>query len=88
MKSGAGTSLVTADGNVNLLPQAKVAKDAFIVADDVVNAGNVIGNLSVRANKFQNLGGAGNVDFQKTETCETRGEAQSRFHLFGLLHCH
>jgi len=85
LKSGVGTNMVAAGGNVNLLPQAKVARDAFIMADNVVNAGNVIGNLSVRANKFQNIGSAGNVDFQQTETRETRGEAQSGFRLFGLL---
>ena len=85
LKSGVGTNLVVAGSYVNLLPQAKVARDAFIVADNVVNAGNVIGNLSVRANKFQNIGSAGSVDFQKVETRETRGEAQSRFNLFGLL---
>jgi hypothetical protein len=85
LKSGVGTNLVAAGGNVNLLPQSKVARDVFIMADSVVNAGNVIGNLSVRANKFQNIGSAGDVDFQKIETRETRGVAQSRFRLFGLL---
>jgi hypothetical protein len=34
LKSGVSTNLVAAGGNVNLLPQAKVARDAFIVADN------------------------------------------------------
>lgn len=82
-----GTNLVAAGGQVNLLPNVTIAKDALIAGGNVVNAGDINGNLTVSAENFQNRGTAGKVDFYRTEAPkeEERRGALAGIGIFGLL---
>ncbi len=64
---GNARNVVAAGGNVNIHSTAVISKDAFISGGSVSNAGKINGNLTVRAEKFQNTGSAGSVDFEKSE---------------------
>ncbi len=64
---GNARNVVAAGGNVNIHATAVISKDAFISGGRVSNAGKINGNLTVRAEKFQNTGSAGIVDFEKSE---------------------
>lgn len=59
-----GTNAVIAGGTVTIHPKTTIGKDAAISAGDVMNAGHINGNLTVRAQSFDNSGTAGMVDFQ------------------------
>jgi hypothetical protein len=81
-----GRNAVVTGGQVHILPGAVIGRDAFLAGGDVYNGGKVVGNLTVRANTFQNPGSAGSVDFRKVETNRTEAEQSSRgFSVFGLL---
>jgi hypothetical protein len=58
---------VIAGGNISIHSTTVISKDAVIAGGNVLNAGTIVGNLTVRADKFQNTGTAGSVDFKKSE---------------------
>ncbi len=64
---GNARNVVAAGGNVNIHSTAVISKDVFISGGSVNNAGKINGNLTVRAEEFQNTGSAGSVDFEKSE---------------------
>lgn len=64
---GAATNAVIAGGEVNLHPTVVISRDAVISGGTVSNAGTIVGNLTVRAESFQNTGSAGFVDFKRAE---------------------
>jgi hypothetical protein len=81
-----GRNALVTGGQVRLLPGAVIGRDAFIAGGDVYNGGRVAGNLTVRANTFQNPGSAGNVDFRRVDTNRTEERQAARgFDIFGLL---
>jgi hypothetical protein len=55
-------------GQVDIRQGTVVGKDAFIYGGTAINAGQVIGNLTVSASKFENTGSAGRVDFHQIKT--------------------
>jgi hypothetical protein len=65
--SGNATNAVLAGGMVNIHPDTVISKDAVIAGSSVINAGTVAGNLTVRAEQFQNTGTAGHVDYERSE---------------------
>jgi len=64
---GDAKNAVIAGGNVNIHSTTVISRDAVIAGGNVSNAGKIIGNLTVRAENFQNTGSAGSVDFEKSE---------------------
>ncbi len=64
---GNARNVVITGGNVNIHSSALISRDAVISGGDVNNAGRINGNLTVRAENFQNTGSAGSVDFRKRE---------------------
>jgi hypothetical protein len=67
MNSRIGTNVVVTGGQVNIGKIAIIERDALVSGGHVLNAGQVIGNLTVRAQSFDNQGTAGNLDVQLTE---------------------
>jgi len=65
--SGSATNAVLAGGVVNIHSDTVISKDAVISGGTVTNAGTVAGNLTVRAEQFQNTGTAGHVDYKRSE---------------------
>jgi hypothetical protein len=59
-----GTNAMITAGKVNIHSGSTIGKDAAISAGDVINAGRILGNLSVHSRSFENPGSAGSVDFQ------------------------
>ncbi|MDI6886182.1 MAG: hypothetical protein QMD22_07575 [archaeon] len=80
--SGDAKNAVIAGGNVNIHPDTVISRDAVIAGDRVSNAGTIIGNLTVRAEEFQNTGSAGSVDFKKSEGLQG---LQKFMNLFSIL---
>ena len=64
---GDARNAVIAGGNISIHPTTVINKDAVIAGGNVLNAGTIVGNLTVRAEEFQNTGSAGSVDFKKSE---------------------
>ncbi|MCK4734966.1 MAG: hypothetical protein KAT65_21115, partial [Methanophagales archaeon] len=64
---GDARNAVIAGGNISIHSTTVINKDAVIAGGNVLNAGTIIGNLTVRAENFQNTGSAGSVDFEKSE---------------------
>lgn len=64
---GDARNAVIAGGNISIHSTTVISKDAVIAGGNVLNAGTIVGNLTVRADKFQNTGTAGSVDFKKSE---------------------
>jgi hypothetical protein len=64
---GDAKNAVIAGGNINIHATSVISRDAVITGGDVSNAGKILGNLTVRADNFQNTGSAGSVDFKKSE---------------------
>ena len=64
---GDAKNAVIAGGNINIHSTTVISRDAVITGGNVSNAGKIIGNLTVRAENFQNTGSAGSVDFKKSE---------------------
>ena len=79
-----GTNAVVTGGQVNILPETTIGRDAEIDAENVYHAGRVNGTLTVRAVTFQNNGTAGKIDFQKTVTPK-REETRGGVNVFGIL---
>lgn len=79
---GDAKNAVIAGGDVNIHPTAVISRDAVIAGGNVSNAGTIIGNLTVRAENFQNTGSAGSVDFKKSEGLEG---LQQVMNLFSIL---
>lgn len=82
VNSGIGTNAVLAGGTVNIAQGATVGRDAMISGGQVSSAGNIAGNLTVRARTFENTGTAGHVD---VELSEPRGEFSRIFTIFGII---
>ncbi len=64
---GDARNAVIAGGNISIHSTTVISKDAVIAGGNVLNAGTIVGNLSVRAEEFQNTGTAGSVDFERSE---------------------
>lgn len=64
---GDARNAVIAGGNISIHSTSVISRDAVITGGNVLNAGTIIGNLTVRAENFQNTGSAGSVDFEKSE---------------------
>jgi hypothetical protein len=64
---GNAKNAVIAGGTINIYSTTVISRDAVIAGGSVSNAGKIIGNLTVRAEDFQNTGSAGSVDFKKSE---------------------
>jgi len=64
---GNARNVVIAGGNVIIRSTAVISRDAVISGGNVNNAGRINGNLTVRAQNFQNTGSSGSVDFIKSE---------------------
>lgn len=77
-----GTNAVATGGTVTIGKSARISRDALISGGSVTNAGEVKGNLTVRAQSFTNTGTAGNLDVQLSEP---RGEFSRIFAIFGIL---
>ena len=77
-----GTNAVLTGGTVTLGPGAAIARDAMISGGQVVNAGTVAGNLTVRAQTFDNRGTAGNLDIHLSDPDR---EFSRIFHIFGII---
>jgi hypothetical protein len=76
---GNAKNVVIAGGNVNIHSTAVIGRDAVISGGSVNNAGRVNGNLTVRAEKFQNTGRAGSVEFIKSEGLQSFQRAMGIF---------
>ncbi|NYT20477.1 MAG: hypothetical protein GKC07_01590, partial [Methanomicrobiales archaeon] len=57
-----GTNAVLTGGTVRIGDTVTVSRDAIISGGQVFHAGHVTGNLTVRAQNFDNQGTAGNLD--------------------------
>ena len=77
-----GTNAVVTGGSIIIGKGARISRDALISGGTVTNAGEVKGNLTVRAQSFINTGTAGNLDVQLSEP---RGEFSRIFAIFGVL---
>jgi len=64
---GAAENAVIAGGDIDIHSTTVINRDAVITGGNVSNAGKILGNLTVRADKFLNTGSAGSIDFEKTE---------------------
>ncbi len=64
---GDAKNAVITGGNINIHSTSVISRDAVIAGGNVSNAGKILGNLTVRADNFQNTGSAGSVDFEKSE---------------------
>lgn len=69
---GNSKNVVIAGGNINIHSTAVIGRDAVISGGNVNNAGRVNGNLTVRAENFQNTGSSGSVDFIKSEGAQSQ----------------
>jgi len=79
---GAAKNAVIAGGDIAIHSTTVINRDAIIGGGNVSNAGKILGNLTVRADNFQNTGSAGSVDFKKTEGL--RG-LQNLMNIFSIL---
>jgi len=77
-----GTNAVVTGGTVTIGKSARISRDALISGGTVTNAGEVKGNLTVRAQSFTNTGTAGNLDIQLSEP---RREFSRISTIFGIL---
>jgi hypothetical protein len=82
VNSGIGTNAVITGGQVTIGKEATIGRDALVSGGQVVNAGRVNGNLTVRAQSFENQGTAGNLDVQLSEP---RHEFNRIFTIFGII---
>jgi len=63
----AARNAVIAGSDINIQSTTLISRDAVIAGGTVLNSGRITGNLTVRAEEFQNTGTAGSVDFERTE---------------------
>jgi hypothetical protein len=78
---GNAKNVVIAGGNVNIHSTAVISRDAVISGGNVNNAGKINGNLTVRAENFQNTGSAGSVEFIKREGSQSFQRVMSTFRI-------
>ena len=64
VRQDVGTNLVATGGTVRIEPTATVLRDALVSGNTVVNAGHVLGKLSVQSQTFENTGTAGHVNYE------------------------
>jgi hypothetical protein len=83
--NGKAKNVVIAGGNVNIHSTAVISRDAVISGGSVNNAGRVNGNLTVRAENFQNTGSAGSVEFRKSEVSQSFHRAIGTFRILITL---
>jgi hypothetical protein len=62
LNSRIGTNAVIGGGQVHIGQGAVIERDALVSGGQVVNAGQILGNLTVRARSFDNRGTAGGLD--------------------------
>ncbi len=72
-------NLALAGNRITIGPNAVIQNDALISGTDVINNGEILGNLTVRAQSFLNTGTAGHLDFQRA------GNAQGIMQIIGAL---
>lgn len=82
LNSRIGTNAIITGGQVNIGKEAAIGRDALVSGGQVVHAGQVNGNLTVRAQSFDNQGTAGNLDVQISEP---RHEFSRLFSIFGII---
>ncbi len=82
---GNARNVVITGGNINIHSTAVISRDAIISGGNVNNAGRVNGNLTVRSEKFQNTGSAGNVKFMKSDFAQSFQRAISIFRILITL---
>ncbi|VVB93643.1 Uncharacterised protein [uncultured archaeon] len=82
---GNAKNVVVAGGNVNIHSTAIISRDAVISAGNVNNAGRINGNLTVRAENFQNTGSAGSVEFMKSGSSQGFKRVISAFRILMAL---
>jgi hypothetical protein len=82
VNNGIATNAVLAGGSVTTGQDAAIGRDAMIFGGQVSNAGNIEGNLTVRARTFENTGTAGHV---AVELSEPRAGFSRIFSIFGIL---
>jgi hypothetical protein len=82
VNSRIGTNAIITGGQVNIGKNAIIGRDALISGGQVVNAGQVTGNLTVRAQSFENQGTAGNLDVRISEP---RHEFSRILSIFGII---
>ncbi len=82
---GNAKNVVIAGGNVNIHSSAFISRDAVISGGSVNNAGRINGNLTVRAENFQNTGSAGSVYFRKSEFSQSFRRVISTFRILITL---
>ncbi|MGB8217028.1 MAG: hypothetical protein WCE94_06980 [Candidatus Methanoperedens sp.] len=82
---GNARNVVMAGGNINIHSTAVISRDAVISGGNVNNAGRVNGNLTVRAEKFQNTGSAGSIEFIKSEASQNFQRAIGIFRILITL---
>jgi hypothetical protein len=82
LNGNVGTNAVVTGGDVTLGSESSVGRDAMISGGNVVNAGNVAGKLSVKANTFTNQGSAGTLDVELQPKSRLTGTFLS---IFGIL---
>jgi hypothetical protein len=68
IKGNISKNALLGGGQVDIRPGTVIGRDAFISGGTVTNAGQVIGNLTVSASKFENAGSAARVDFRQIQT--------------------
>lgn len=66
-----GTNAIVTGGTVTIGKDARISRDALISGGTVTNAGEVRGNLTVRAQSFSNPGSAGNLNVELTPSGES-----------------
>jgi hypothetical protein len=77
-----GTNAVITGGTIDIRTDAVIERDALLSGGTVTHAGEVKGNLTVRAQTFQNTGVAGHLDVQLSEP---QSEFSRIFSIFGVL---
>lgn len=82
INKGIGTNAVLAGGNVHIGQDAAIARDAMIFGGRVSNAGDIEGNLTVKARTFENTGTAGHLNVELSEPRDTFSRI---FTIFGII---
>jgi hypothetical protein len=82
LNSRIGTNAVVAGGQVHIGQSAVIERDALVSGGQVVNAGQIVGNLTVRARSFDNQGTAGSLDVILSEP---RDQFSRLFEIFGII---
>ena len=79
IRSNVARNVIVVGGQVRIRPNSEIGRDVLILGGNVYNAGNINGTLTVRADSFQNVGTAGNVDFKRAKTDTVWEDEASRW---------